>query len=313
MNRDKNESYGGGISIYPISGANVQNLFDLITEAERDIGSTGPTPGLKDYRVFYIKISNQAEGEGVAGKIWMSQNTSIDALSYRIAVGPKNTTITKPGSEHIMPPGLNFIDMPETQVTGLSLPFINPGDFIPIAIERSIASTSAGLDRNGITLSIYWQSISEEILMEFNTLLASGMTNVTYGPPAALGVSDPYPDPFTSLLEVVQAWTDQGKRLFFSNNVEDGGGLRDTPILVIPTAGDATPAKDVTWTLRLWYWDRHSETWFNASGGGLVADQGPQVVYIFKPLLIPSFIEVVSVSNSGSLELRLNDVLCTVR
>lgn len=156
-NYNPNESFGGAVSNHEITGANLENLFDYIPQASKIVGATdGTTPGTKDYRVFYIKIAEGSNTSGVNGKLWMSANDSISALSYRLAVGQLNTIVSKPVSENTMPPGLTFSPAPTSQGTGLDLPVVSGGDFVAVAIERSIAATNDTQTFNGPTFTCYW-------------------------------------------------------------------------------------------------------------------------------------------------------------
>lgn len=312
FNTDKDQSYGGEMSRVQISGVNTRNLFSPIVQAARDIGSVIPgTPGVKDYRVIYVRVNPLAEGNIEVGKLWATID-SISALHYRVAIGPVNTVIQKPSSPYIPPPGMIFHNLPTQQLFGLNIQALDPGDFFAIAIERAIDITTLIQELGGFILHLFFSDLIEELLMEFNTILASGMTPATYGNPNSLGVANPYPNPFVNIQTVSPAWTAQAKKLFFVNDIEDGGGQLSTPLLIIPTAGDATPQSQVTWEIKLWEYDRHSGLWVSAAGGDSEGWTGPKVTYIYKPLYIPQFIQVVSVSNGGSLAIRLNNVLTVV-
>jgi hypothetical protein len=156
-NYDPHESFGGAMSSYEITGANLENLFDYISQESKVVGATdGVNPGTKDYRVIYVKIGEASTGTGANGRLWMSENSSISALSYRLAVGSLNTEIGKAATENIIPPGLTFSTAPTSQGTGLVLPNATAGDYFAIAIERSIAATNDIQTLKGPTFTVYW-------------------------------------------------------------------------------------------------------------------------------------------------------------
>jgi hypothetical protein len=155
-NSDPGESFGGGISNFAINVDKPENLFEYIAEASKTIGATdGETPGTKDYRLFYIKILPGGIGTGTNGKIWMSANDGIASLSYRLAVGTKNTIIAKPANQTIMP-SLTFQTAPVSQGSGLALPDVVAGDYVPIGIERSISATNDLQTNKGPSFTVAW-------------------------------------------------------------------------------------------------------------------------------------------------------------
>ncbi len=155
-NSDPGESFGGAISNFAINVAKPENLFEYIAESSKMIGATdGATPGTKDYRLFYVKILPGGSGTGANGKIWLSANDGISSLSYRLAVGTKNTSIAKPANQTIMP-SMTFQTAPTSQGSGLVLPNIVAGDYVPIGIERSISATNDLQTNKGPSFTVYW-------------------------------------------------------------------------------------------------------------------------------------------------------------
>jgi hypothetical protein len=155
-NSDPDESFGGAISTEVINTAKPENVFGYIPEASKVLGATnGTDPGRKDYRIIYLKIPLGGTGTGTTGKLWLSANDGISALSYRLAVGTKNTTIAKPANFSIMP-SMTFQTAPTSQGSGLVLPDVVAGDYVPIGIERTISATNDLQTNKGPTFSVYW-------------------------------------------------------------------------------------------------------------------------------------------------------------
>lgn len=155
-NADPAESFGGAISNVAINLTKPENLFEYITEASKQVGATdGISPGTKDYRIIYVKILPGGTGTGTNGKLWISANNGISALSYRLAVGTKNTTIAKPATQTIMP-SMTFQTAPISQGSGLVLPDVVAGDYVPIGIERAISATQDLQTNKGPSFTVYW-------------------------------------------------------------------------------------------------------------------------------------------------------------
>jgi hypothetical protein len=155
-NADPAESFGGAISNIAINVGKPENLFEYIAEAGKLVGATdGISPETRDYRIIYVKILPGGSGTGTNGKLWMSANSGISALSYRLAMGAKNTTIAKPATQTIQP-SMTFQTAPTTQGSGLVLPDVVAGDYVPIGIERAISATNDLQTNQGPSFTVYW-------------------------------------------------------------------------------------------------------------------------------------------------------------
>src|SRR5688572_7802858 len=155
-NADPRESFGGSMSNVAIIAGKPENLFGYIAEAGKLVGATeGNNLGTRDYRIVYVKILPSGIGTGTNGRLWLSGNDGIAALSYRLGVGTKNTIIAKPANRTIQP-GLTFQDAPVSRETGLVLPDVVSGDFVPIGIERAIAPTQDLQTDKGPSFTVAW-------------------------------------------------------------------------------------------------------------------------------------------------------------
>jgi hypothetical protein len=157
-NQSPEKSIGGEISKYPLISGTLHNLFDPILEPSRDKGGTDlATPGVKDYRVVYLKNTDVGLGFIKNGKLWLDENTGVSGISYRLNVYLKNQTFPLLAHENALPNvSTSFQNAPTSQENGIPLPILEAGDYVAICIERSISSTKDYHNNKGPIFEISW-------------------------------------------------------------------------------------------------------------------------------------------------------------
>jgi hypothetical protein len=132
-NSDPNASLGGAISSTEVTGDTLNNLFDDISGVEARAGDT-------EYRCFYVKNTNGVDSSDVS-KLWIStvpnSRTSPEIISIGLTIYGKNGTAQTIVDESSAPSGVNFFPC-LSNLAGLSMPILSPGDYEAIWVRRVV-------------------------------------------------------------------------------------------------------------------------------------------------------------------------------
>ena len=150
-NSDVNASLGGIISSTEITSGSLHNLFDVVSSSEASAGDT-------EYRGIYI-INNHAgspiiTAENVALFIQTLSPSADSTLAIALATEGINSTMATIANESTAPassPLPTFVDSAASP-NALSLPDLNPGEYIGIWLRRTITAGATAYTNDGPTL-----------------------------------------------------------------------------------------------------------------------------------------------------------------
>jgi len=145
-NTDPQLSRGGAKSATPVNSSADQNLFANVGSTEAEVGS-------EKYRCIYI--------EAPVGKtftnlgVWISTPTPSNSSRIAIGLAPEGLN----GEAELIPdevtaPADVVFTRPVADYQRLSLPDLNPGDYIALWIKRTISVQAQGFDNDYARLTV---------------------------------------------------------------------------------------------------------------------------------------------------------------
>lgn len=139
-NSDVNASLGGAKSSTAWTGGTLHDLFDKVTGDENAASDV-------EYRCVYYQ-NNHATLSTDNGKLFVQSQVSGGA-SIAIGIDPagKNATAVVAADEDTAPSGVSF-STPTDRDNGLTIPDLDPGDYIAVWFRRT-AANSAAKDADG--------------------------------------------------------------------------------------------------------------------------------------------------------------------
>jgi len=153
-NADPNASLGGVKSSHVVPSNVLENLFDEVSLAEREVG-------MIDYRCFYIENAHALDSLLLAALFIQSQTP---ATSTSIALGVDPAGISAEAQTIVdqttAPVGVTFLDYPP-EGNGLSLGSILAGDYIGIWARRTVAAMSSTPVSDPFTLRLTGVPVTE--------------------------------------------------------------------------------------------------------------------------------------------------------
>lgn len=151
-NTDPDSSIGGVISSTEITTATLHNLFDVVSSAEASAGDV-------EYRGIYI-INNYSGSPIIAAEniitfIQTLSPSSDSTVALALAVEGINSTMETLPNESTAPsatsPIASFVDS-SASPNAISLPNLDPGDFVGVWIRRTISASASAYTNDGPTI-----------------------------------------------------------------------------------------------------------------------------------------------------------------
>lgn len=147
-NTDPDASIGGAMSSTEITSGSLHNLFDVVSSSEASSGDT-------EYRCFYV--TNNYSGSPIiqAQNILTFIQTVTPSTDTSVEIGLAtegiDSTVSAIADESTAPVGVTFVSA-STSPSTLSLPNLNPSQFIGVWIKRIVSSSASAYNNDGPTL-----------------------------------------------------------------------------------------------------------------------------------------------------------------
>lgn len=147
-NTDVDGSVGGAISSTEVTSGALHNLFDVVSSSEASAGDT-------EYRCIYV-INNYSgspiiQAQNILTFIQSATPSSDSELSLGLSAQGIDTTATAVADESSAPAGVTFYAS-SASPNILSLPDMNPGQYIGVWIRRVISSSASAYTNDGATI-----------------------------------------------------------------------------------------------------------------------------------------------------------------